>query len=355
MSWPLNLLAAVIAALLCAAATLLITGSPNAVFDSARSSASTRPAAAPAGAVELQPGDTAAQIAQRLYAAALIDSPQRWTTIVQLLGWEEHLEVGSYTFEAGLTSYEIARRIHNGERTPLRVTVPEGLRLEQIGELLEAEAVVSAADFQAALGRAENAAGTLAAARPPGIGLEGYLFAGTYDFPLAVSADQVVRLMAERFDAALSPQLLAAAADSGRTLHAVLTVASIVEREAVVSEERAIIAAVLWNRIELGMPLQVDSTLQYAVAEDPASVAAYGWWKAELTLEDLAVPSAWNTYAAAGLPPAPIAAPSLDSLRAAVAPADVSYLFFFARGDGTHAFADTYEEHQANIERWSAG
>ena len=143
--------AALLAALMLVAAALALLDSPDAIFGGAPPVPTSRASSTPAGAVELQPGDTADQIAQRLHAAGVIDSPRRWTTIVQLLGWEEHLELGSYTFEAGLTSYEIARRIHTGERTPLRVTFPEGLRLEQIGELLEAEGVVAAADFSAAL------------------------------------------------------------------------------------------------------------------------------------------------------------------------------------------------------------
>lgn len=339
---------AVAVCLIIAAAAIL--GSPNAVFNRDSSTAATL-RIAPAGAVQLQPGDTAAQMADRLYAAGLIDSPRRWTTLVQLLGWEDGLEAGEYSFEAGLSSYEIARRVHRGERSPLRIIIPEGLRLEQIAERLQAERIVSAADFFAALQRPENAAGALAASRPRGLGLEGYLFPADYDFPLGVTADQVVRAMLERFDAQTAPLLLNADLQQ-RSLHAVLTIASIVEREAVLDEERPIIAAVLWNRIELGMPLQADPTVQYAVANDPASVAAHGWWKRDLTLEDLASPSAWNTYTAPALPPTPIAAPGLASLRAALAPAVTPYLFFFARGDGSHAFAETYEEHQANIERW---
>lgn len=348
---PLVLAASAVAACLIVAATAII-GSPNAVF-SRESATPATVRIAPGGVVQLQPGDTAAEMADRLFAAGLIDSPRRWTTLVQLLGWEDGLEPGAYSFEAGLSSYEIARRIHSGERTPLRIIIPEGLRLEQIAERLQAERIVFAADFFAALGKAENAVGTFAASRPRGLSLEGYLFPADYDFPLGVTADQVVRAMIERFDAEAGPVLLNADLQ-GRSLHAVLTIASIVEREAALDEERPIVAAVLWNRIELGMPLQADPTVQYAVANDPASAAAYGWWKRELTLEDLASLSPWNTYTASGLPPTPIAAPGLASLRAAVAPADVPYFFFFARGDGSHAFAETYEEHQANIERWSA-
>lgn len=346
---PLLLTGSAVAVCLIIAAAAILA-SPNAVFSRDSSSAATL-RIAPAGAVQLQSGDTAAQMANRLYAAGLIDSPRRWTTLVQLLGWEDGLEAGAYSFEAGLSSYEIARRVHRGERSPLRIIIPEGLRLEQIAERLQAERIVSAADFFAALQRPENTAGVLAASRPRGLGLEGYLFPADYDFPLGVSADQVVRAMLERFDAETAPLLLNADLQT-RSLHAVLTIASIVEREAVLDEERPIIAAVLWNRIELGMPLQADPTVQYAVANDPASVAAHGWWKRDLTLEDLASPSAWNTYTAPALPPTPIAAPGLPSLRAALAPAVTPYLFFFARGDGSHAFAETYEQHQANIERW---
>lgn len=346
---PLLLAGSAVAVCLIIAAAAIL-GSPNAVFNRDSSTAATL-RIAPAGAVQLQSGDTAAQMADRLYAAGLIDSPRRWTTLVQLLGWEDGLEAGEYSFEAGLSSYEIARRVHRGERSPLRIIIPEGLRLEQIAERLQAERIVSAADFFAALQRSENAAGALAASRPRGLGLEGYLFPADYDFPLGVTADQVVRAMLERFDAQTAPLLLNADLQQ-RSLHAVLTIASIVEREAVLDEERPIIAAVLWNRIELGMPLQADPTVQYAVANDPASVAAFGWWKRDLTLDDLASPSAWNTYTAPALPPTPIAAPGLASFRAALAPAVTPYLFFFARGDGSHAFAETYEEHQANIERW---
>lgn len=345
-------LTGVLAALMIAAAALAILDNPEGVFDGRVADTASRPRAAPETSVELLPGDTAIQIASRLEAAGTIDSTHRWTTLVQLMGWEESLEVGRYSFEAELTSFEIARRIHTGERTPLRVTFPEGLRLEQIGEQLEAEGVVSEADFRAALARPENTVGTLAASRPPGAGLEGYLFAGTYDFPLAADADEIVRLMAQRFDSVVTPYLFILNSESGPTLHELIIVASIIEREAAVDEERPIIAAVLWNRIELGMPLQADPTVQYAIAADPANVAAYGWWKRELALADLRYDSAWNTYVSAALPPTPICAPGEASLRAAASPADVGYLYFVARGDGTHAFAETLAEHEANVDRW---
>jgi UPF0755 protein len=132
----------------------------------------------------------------------------------------------------------------------------------------------------------------------------------------------------------------------------VITLASIVEREAVVASERPLIAAVFLNRLRAGIPLQADPTVQYAIAADPASVATYGWWKKELTLDDLKVDHPYNTYVHAGLPPGPIASPGLDAVEAVVRPASTNYLFFVSRNDGTHVFAETLEEHERNVAQY---
>ena len=305
--------------------------------------------------VELQAGDSSAQIAQRLLEAGAIDSTRRFEILAQLLGWERRLEPGVYSFEPGLTTLEVARRIHLGETSPWRVTIPEGLRVEQVTELLIEAEIVTADTFTAALADPANAIGTLAAARPPGVSLEGYLAPSTFSFPLGSSASRAVRLMLERFDASMTADLRASISASGRTLHEILTIASIIEREALLDDERALISAVIWNRLAIGMPLQMDSTVQYALGSSPDQVARFGFWKHPITLDDLEVGSAHNTYAVDGLPPTPIAAPSLVSIVAAAEPADVPYLYFVGRGDGSHAFATTYEEHQANAERYRGG
>ena len=135
----------------------------------------------------------------------------------------------------------------------------------------------------------------------------------------------------------------------GRSLYDIVTLASIIEREAQVPEERALIASVFWNRIGEGLPLQADPTVQYVVGSNPANVALYGYWKAELSLADLATASPYNTYVSVGLPPGPIASPGLDSMLAALEPAETNFLFFVAGPDGSHLFAETLEEHNTNV------
>ena len=333
-----------------AAATVAISRTPDSVSATERER-STGFIPADVTSVTVAPGDTAAVIGRRLVASGAIASAFRFELLASLVGWESGLEAGSYTFESGITTYEILRRIHFGETSPLRVVIPEGLRVEQVTQRLVQAQVVEAAAFTAEL--ASEAAGRsgalLAAQRPAGASLEGYLAPGSYSFPLGASAEDVLEIMLKRFDESLSPRLRDLIERSGFTLHEILTVASIIEREVVEDSERAVVSAVIRNRLEVGMPLQMDPTVQYAVGE-------FGdWWKRELTVEDLATESPYNTYVVSGLPPTPIASPGVASIEAAASPANVPYLFFVARGDGTHAFAVTYEEHQANVERYQGG
>ena len=155
--------------------------------------------------------------------------------------------------------------------------------------------------------------------------------------------------MLAAFDQHYQESISAPLAASGLTLLDAVTLASIVEREAVLPEERALIAAVFLNRLELGIALQADPTVQYAITigfdEEPED----GWWKLELTLDDLALESPYNTYVGAGLPPGPIASPGLGAIQAVMRPADTDFLYFVARGDGSHVFAETLEEHNANV------
>ena len=284
-------------------------------------------------------------------AGDAIGSHTRFELLASLLGWESRLEPGDYTFEAGLTTFDILRRIHSGETSPLRVVIPEGLRLEQVTERLALSNIVDPDVFRAALETAasETVAGSLAVNRPQGASLEGYLFPSAYVFPLDSSADDVIRQMLSRLNESLTPHLQEQINNSGRSLHETLIIASIIEREVIDDSERVLVSAVIWNRLEVGMLLQMDSTVQYAVGREG------DWWKQDLTANDLMIDSPYNTYRAHGLPPTPIAAPGLASIEAAANPANVPYLFFVARGDGTHVFAVTFEEHQANVERYLRG
>lgn len=296
--------------------------------------------------VHIDEGDSANTIGEELEEAGAIESARLFRVLASLMGVGDHLAPGDYEFQRGETALTAVRRISQGITASLIVTIPEGLRAEEIGELLERRGVVSAADFHRALSDQYNA--SFLSQRPPGASLEGFLFPATYGFARGATAHDVVQQLLTAFDnryqASLTPAVTA-----NRSLYAVVTLASIVEREAQVAQERPVIASVFSNRLEEGIPLQADPTVQYALGSDPASVAQFGYWKGELTLTDLDVDSPYNTYANPGLPPGPIANPGLDSLLAAAQPAQTNYLFFVAKPDGSHAFAETLEEHRRNV------
>ncbi|TEU01695.1 MAG: endolytic transglycosylase MltG, partial [Dehalococcoidia bacterium] len=231
----------------------------------------------------------------------------------------------------------------------------EGWRWEEIADALDEQGVISREEFlEAAVAGDFDLDFDFLRRLGPATPLEGYLFPATYFYRRDDSAEDVIRQMLQAVDGNFTEDLRSQALDRGLTMHAVLTLASIIEREAKVPEERPIMAQVFLKRGRLGIPLEADPTVQYALADDPESVTKFGYWKAQLTDDDLELDSPYNTYRVAGLPPTPIAAPRLDSIIAVIEPADTSYLYFVATGDeeGSHAFAETLEEHQANIEEY---
>lgn len=302
--------------------------------------------------IVVRQGDSAKVIGESLESTGVIRSSRLFETLVALLGYENALHTGVYDFEPGLGTTEIIDRLHGGITSPLQVTIPEGLRIEEIANLLEERGIVSGADFLAALRRPGNWRGTPAEQRPPGVSLEGYLFPATYRISLRATADDIARLMLQRLAEEFPEARRQEIAAGGRNVHEVLTLASIIEREAVLKDEQPLIASVFSNRLAQGMLLEADPTVQYAVAQMPGSVEQFGYWKEALTLADLAIASPYNTYGVAGLPPTPIANPGAGAIAAAIQPAETTSLFFVACGsDGAHLFADTLEEHQANVER----
>ena len=188
----------------------------------------------------------------------------------------------------------------------------------------------------------------LLADRPPGSSLEGYLFPETYRLPAQATPEDLLTRMLDTMQARLPIGWEGMASAQGLTLYEVLTLASIVEREAVVPTERPTIASVYLNRIREGMYLQADPTVQYAMGFQPETGQ---WWKTPVTLEEYEnVNSPYNTYLYPNLPPGPIASPGASSIMAVLQPAQTSFLFFLGRGDGSHIFADTFEEHERNIQ-----
>ena len=298
--------------------------------------------------VEIDEGDSASEIGDKLEEAGVIQSARLFQVLTSLMGIGDKLAPGEYEFERGKTALTAVRRISQGITAAVVVTIPEGLRSEEIGELLERRGVISAEEFRRAL--SDQYTASFLSELPPGTRLEGFLFPATYGFARDASGHEVLQQLLEAFDERhrehLRPTI---SSGGGRSLHEIVTHASIVEREARVPEERPLIASVFVNRLELGLPLQADPTVQYTLGSDPANVRAFGYWKRELSVTDLEVDSPYNTYGNPGLPPGPIANPGLDSLLAAADPADMNYLFFVARPDGSHVFAETLQEHRQNV------
>jgi UPF0755 protein len=269
--------------------------------------------------------------------------------LVRYEGVDAQLEAGEYELRPNMTMGEIIDTLQHGRLRDVTVTLPEGKRAEEVAIILEEAEVV---DGEALLGlvRIGSVGWDFLSDRPTDAPstLEGFLFPETYRIPVDYDAEQIVDLMLSTFDERFSPEMRQAAASKDMTVHEVITLASIVEREAVVAEERSIIASVYLNRLEQGMYLQSDPTVQYALGYQQDTGQ---WWKIPMSLEeDVLVDSPYNTYMYPGLPPGPICSPGLASIEAVLEPAETTYLFFFSKFDGSHAFAETYEEHLRNQE-----
>ncbi len=297
--------------------------------------------------VQVADGDSSEDIGRKLEDAGVIQSARLFRVLAALMGLEDNLEAGDYDFQQGETALAAVRRISEGRTRSLQITIPEGWRLEEIGQLVESRGIATYSEFLQAL--EEQYSASFLGDLPPGAGLEGFLFPSTYELSFDANAHDVVQRLLAAFDQRYQDEMLPKLAATGLSLRDVVNVASIVEREARVPEDRPLIAGVFLNRMRIGMALNADPTVQYAITQDPASVEEFGYWKLQLTLADLALPSAYNTYVSAGLPPGPIANPGLASILAVLDPADTEFFYFVARADGSHVFAETFAEHQRNV------
>jgi UPF0755 protein len=269
--------------------------------------------------------------AESLASHRVVGSARLFRLYASLSGRDRAIKPGTYEFARGAQYGQIVDALVSGKGLVRVVVVPEGYELRQITPILAralevpAESVAAAARDTALLRRLDVPTPTL----------EGYLFPATYSFAPGTSARTAVRAMVERFEAAWRPEWDARLQALALRRHDVVTLASIVEREARRPEERPVIAAVYYNRLRRGMRLQADPTVQYALGAHTERVL----------YSDLEVDSPYNTYRRDGLPPGPIGSPGEASLAAAVAPAAVPYLFFVAHPDGHHEFRTTFEEH----------
>ncbi len=297
----------------------------------------------------VEPGMSVADIGKRLAAQGLIRDSELFRIYMRLNGLDAGVKAGAFTLRPNMSIEQIALALQRSQANEVQVTIPEGLRREEIAELLEQQIGVSADEFKRLTQRASDYDYPFLKDLPSDATLEGYLFPDTYRLPENPTAQDVVLRMLDNFEAKAG-LLLANAAQQNRSPRDIVTLASIVEREAVVPAERPTIASVYWNRLSIGQPLQADPTTQFALGFQPDQKT---WWKKGLTLDDLKYedPAGYNTYVNPALPPGPIASPGLSALQAALQPAQTNFFYFVAacNGDGTHQFSITFEEHRAKL------
>jgi len=283
-------------------------------------------------------GSTTAQIAAQLQHQGVIRAaaPLQW--YFRLHGGGDHIQAAEYVFAPHETVAQVAAVLIAGGRPPaLWVTFPEGFTAAQIGARLAASGLVGAEDFtRTARARSIRIDG----ARTDG--LEGFLFPDTYLIPRHAGADGVIDQMTKRFLAELPPDHVAAARRLHLSVPQIITVASMIELEAKADVDRPLIASVIYNRLRLGMPLEIDATIEYALPHH----------KTALSFADLDIDSPYNTYRHDGLPPTPISNPGKASLLAAFHPATSPYLYYVYKGGGRHEFARTLQEQRENERRF---
>ncbi|NTU83571.1 MAG: endolytic transglycosylase MltG [Chloroflexales bacterium] len=322
------------------------------------------PAAAAGDPVEfiIEPGESTADIATRLRAEGLIRQPALFTLLARTQDLDDKLQTGRYVLSPTMTMSQILIALQSSRIEETQVTIPEGLRIEEVAAILEQAGIVSAEAFLAAARDGDRFRDEyfLLASLPDGASLEGYLFPDTYRLPQQAEPDSVVRIMLDRF----TEQYGTIERDvqvPGVNVHQLVTMASIVQRETALVDEMPMIAGVFWNRLKpesaslvSGGTLGSDATVQYALGYSDAEST---WWRKSLTQDDIQVESSYNTRVEPGLPPGPIAAPGLAAISAAAKPDDDSgYLFFVAdcARDGSHNFATTFEEFQQYEATWLA-
>ena len=281
--------------------------------------------------VLVEQGDSMTRVVQKLREAELIEGGTGLLTLARILGKDRHIQAGRYDFEKGITLYSVLKKLTGGGVTLKEVTIPEGLNLRQIAGILRRELHIDSLEFVSLATDSQFSEGLGFSVS----NLEGYLFPDTYRFSWGTSSERAAQILVEQFWKIFTDSLRRRADEIEFSTEDVVTLASMIEAEARDGDEREMISAVYHNRLKRGMLLQCDPTVIYALPK----------LDRPLLLEDLEVDSPYNTYKYPGLPPGPICNPGKASILAALYPASVNYLYFVAKGDGTHVFSSTLREH----------
>ncbi len=288
--------------------------------------------------VRIEQGDSFATAVKKLHEQKVISNERLFALWARLRGVEKKIHWGLYRFDASLSPQEVLERMVLGKGVFQIITIPEGLTVNEIADLLGKMEIADSEKFLSAA-RSPETLGLLGLQEK---GIEGYLFPDTYYFTPGTAEKDIVIAMAERFRKTTGSLLERYSQTLGMTPHQILTLASIIEKETGVESERPLVSAVFHNRLKLHMPLQSDPTVIYGLKD----------FNGNLTRKDLQTPTLYNTYRITALPPGPICNPSLSSIKAALHPAEVPYLYFVSKNDGTHLFSDNLEEHRRAVKTY---
>lgn len=286
----------------------------------------------------IKPGQSFFETIDQLQSAGLVRHPDRFRWLAYLQGYERQIRAGEYALSSTMPPAVILETLVHGRPLLHKIVLPEGITTARVGELLEEADLIDREYFVQKATDAELA--SRFGLDAPSV--EGYLFPETYFFPKGISAEEAIGKMVEQFHAVFTPQWRERAQGAGLSVHEVVTLASIVEKETAMAEERPLIAAVFLNRLKQGMRLESDPTVIYGIKD----------FSGNLTRRDLDTQTPYNTYKIRGLPPGPIGNPGQAAIKSVLYPSQVPYLYFVSRNDGSHHFSRTFAEHLEMVRKY---
>lgn len=288
--------------------------------------------------LEIRNGSSFAEVASVLHQRQLVKNDWAFTWMGRLLGADRNIMPGEYEFHGGMAPADVLDKITQGDVIQYVVTIPEGYSIEQIAGILQEKWL---AEEQAFIELTKDAQ-FLATLDFHADNLEGYLFPDTYHLTRVMTPEAIIQTMVSRFKKSWTTKLSERARELGMSVHEIMTLASVIEKETGLSQERGLISGVFHNRLRKKIPLQSDPTVIYALAQ----------FDGNLRKKDLSVDSPYNTYRFRGLPPGPIANPGEASIQAALFPVPTNYLYFVSRNDGSHEFSATLDEHNLAVKKF---
>lgn len=291
--------------------------------------------------VKVERGEPLSSIVRKLKDHAVISNEKLFSLWARVWGLDKRIHWGIYRFELPLPPRKVLNQMMLGKGFFYRITIPEGLTLREITELLEKGAIANKARLLAEAISPE----LLALVGLEGKGMEGYLFPDTYYFTPFVTERDMLVAMVEQFREVFNARMEQQSKEIGLSIHQAVTLASLIEKESGVEAERPLVSAVFHNRLKAKIPLQSDPTVIYGLKR----------FSGNLTRRDLQGRGPYNTYRIAGLPPGPICNPGLSSLKAALSPARVPYLYFVSKNDGSHLFSVSLAEHNRAVKTYQGG